>query len=178
MNRKLMLNAKTLRHNLWFKALVALGLLLGVVLLVQTMSTYRYVSRSMIVHAAERQISQKTVALRISLRSLPSAGPAALSNLAGGLRQESSGQVAWVRILDADGKPLAGSGTSIGTSFTPAQIQQSLRDHRPLEKIVTSPEGKVLVAVHRLGRERPAPPDGVSGSKVPAPGWGWRWRFI
>src|SRR6185295_209229 len=107
------MKSKNDARHLIFKTCIALGFVLGVVLLWQTISTYVYVSGNMMVQAAEREAGQKRASLQRALRSAGD-GPQDGTSLTAILNEstdEWKGQVAWIRVLDTEGRAVASSGT-------------------------------------------------------------------
>src|SRR5215471_5581504 len=123
--------------HLIFKTCIAVGFVLGIVLLWQTISTYIYVSGNMMTQAALRDADQKRAALQRAIRpgiSGSHESPNLDSVLADSI-DEWKDQVAWIRILNADGMVVAGAGTP------PAFSSASLLDHEP--EIRKAPIGDV-----------------------------------
>jgi len=107
------MKSKNDARHLIFKTCIALGFVLGVVLLWQTISTYVYVSGNMMVQAAEREAGQKRASLQRALRSAgedPQDGTS-LTAILNESTDEWKGQVAWIRVLDTEGRAVASSGT-------------------------------------------------------------------
>src|SRR5688572_21332749 len=92
--------------HLIFKTCIALGFALGIVLLWQTISTYIYVSGNMMTQAATRDADQKRASLQRAVRPGIS-GSRESPNLEAVLTEsieEWKDQVAWMKILNADGE--------------------------------------------------------------------------
>ena len=99
-------------RHLIFKTCMAVGFALGIVLLWQTISTYIYVSGNMMTQAAQRDADQKRAALQRAIRPGIS-GSRESPNLDSVLTdsiEEWKDQVAWIRILNAEGMVIATAG--------------------------------------------------------------------
>ncbi len=110
-----MKTASGARH-LIFKTCIAAGFALGIVLLWQTISTYSYVAGNLLMQAAQRDAEQKRAALQRTLRVTDRSPMTAfqqaiaLAEVINDSSDEWKEQVAWIRILSADGKDLATAG--------------------------------------------------------------------
>jgi stage II sporulation SpoE-like protein len=99
------------RGTVWLKVLLAAGALLAFALLVQTVVTYRYVSRNLILQEA-RRMSQERVrnVERATSRLAHPQDPEALAVVLEDLRSEMPDQIAGIRIVRPDGGLVAASG--------------------------------------------------------------------
>jgi serine phosphatase RsbU (regulator of sigma subunit) len=125
-------------HYIWFKLALAMGSVLGLVLLVQSVRTYYRVSD----RDVNAYLSQEA---RRQLDALPREAfdaeldQAKLKSMLEDLRQEAPSKIAWVRLLDSEGKATIEVGKPVG----------------PPLKLIQAPAGK-------------ASPQG-SATAVPAP---------
>ena len=94
----------------WFKASIAIGMLLGLVLLAQTITTYYYVAGSLVRQEAAREAERKLASLGRSARAANIHDGAALGPVIDELRRESPQEIAWIRITRPDGGVLAETG--------------------------------------------------------------------
>src|SRR6186997_1191144 len=101
------------RHRI-FKACVAMGFALGVILLWQTVSTYNYVYGNLLTQAAQRDTEQKRSALQRAIR--PAMGFSLDATSVQSVLQETidewKDQVAWIRILNSEGVVVAAVGSA------------------------------------------------------------------
>src|SRR3954466_8343256 len=106
-----MKSERSSRH-LIFKACIAVGFALGIVLLWQTISTYIYVSGNMMTQAAQRDADQKRASLQRAIRPGISGSHESpnLDSVLSDSIEEWKDQVAWIRILNADGMVVAVAG--------------------------------------------------------------------
>jgi serine phosphatase RsbU (regulator of sigma subunit) len=138
-------------RHLIFKTCIAVGFALGIVLLWQTISTYIYVSGNMITQAARRDADQKRATLQRAIRPGIS-GSHEFPNLESVLTdsiEEWKDQVAWIRILNAEGMVVAAAGKAPGSA--------GLTLLKPEPQIQKTPfGGDALVATYpfNVGRSR------------------------
>ncbi|MES1257881.1 MAG: SpoIIE family protein phosphatase, partial [Acidobacteriota bacterium] len=159
---------------LWFRISTAFGLLLGLLLLVQTLRTYYYVSQGMVRIEAQREADRRMQSIGRAARLTGSREPATLAPVLRDLVRESPQQLAWIRILDIDGKVLAETEKVAGAPvYKPGQLGKMLeeRGRRPEERDTRS--GSVLIVVNPLRFGPPVfikPPDGAAPRiALPAP---------
>ncbi|HEY4087337.1 MAG TPA: PP2C family protein-serine/threonine phosphatase [Bryobacteraceae bacterium] len=158
----------------WVKVSIALGLILGLLLLVQTVGTYRYVSRSLVRQEAQNEADRKVAAINRLLRNAPRNADTYNSAIDELLR-DAPQKVAWIRVLNSDGTPIA-SGGNLGNA--PKWTEQSLRNEmfQPGQQrydIRRMASGEILLSVSPIGRggfgrrgggPPPGPrPEGASG---------------
>ncbi len=130
----------------WFNVALAAGFLLGVVLLVESSLTYRYVTRHLVRDHLTWQAGQHLSLLENRARRLNIETNGQLHDLLGEICEERVGQFAWFRITDAQGGLLAESGRPYGRDIARKTIQtlQEGRAHSASE-IRSTPDGDVLV---------------------------------
>ena len=108
-------------HYIWFKIALAMGSVLGLVLLVQSVRTYYRVSEGE-VHAYLRREAER------QLQALPREAfdaeldQAQLRSMLEELRQEAPTKIAWIRLLDSEGKATIQVGNPVGP---PLKITQA-----------------------------------------------------
>ena len=131
-------------RHLIFKTCIAVGFVLGIVLLWQTISTYNYVSGNMMVQAAQRDAEQKRASLQRAFRP-PSRTPQELvpgnvdlDNVLSESIEEWKEQVAWIRVVDGDGKTVATAGDVPKTMVAPRTEDTEVRPTRSGSALVTN----------------------------------------
>ncbi len=157
----------------WVKVSIGVGLILGLLLLAQTVGTYRYVSRSMVRQEAQNEADRRTQSMPRAMRLMNSRDPVSLGTAIEEQIKESPEKIAWMRILGTDGKVLASGGN---LKNAPQWTAESLRtaaggrgarpDVRPTEA------GDVLINVsplNRFGRGPGGPPDNGNRDQPPTP---------
>jgi hypothetical protein len=135
----------------WFKAAVAIGFLLGIVLLVESTLTYRYVTRHLIRDHLTWQAAQHIAAIESRTRQFNIDAQEELRALTEEICEEHQGQIAWIRIVDGQGRSIAQSGGAFGHVITKDTIETILRDPAHTKSEVRStPVGDVLVVAMPL----------------------------
>ncbi|MBY0507315.1 MAG: hypothetical protein K2X03_25600, partial [Bryobacteraceae bacterium] len=130
----------------WFSAAVAAGFLLGVALLVESIFTYRYVTRHLVREHLSWQAGQHLSLLENRARRLNIETKERLRDLIEEICEERAGQIAWLRIVDAQGEILAQSGSVYGPAVALEAVAalSEGRAHSTAE-IRSTPAGDVLV---------------------------------
>jgi serine phosphatase RsbU (regulator of sigma subunit) len=150
------------QRYLWFKASIVLGGLLGLVLLVQSILTYRFVANSMVRLEAKRESDRKLQAIIRGTRQAGNRDLATLHPLMDELIAEAPQQVAWMRVLDMTGKELAHSGRTAGAPvYASDTLEKIVEDRERLPDVRKTPGGAALVTLNPLfvglpPAERPA----------------------
>ena len=145
---------------LWLKLTLAVGSLLGLLLLIQSIFTYYQVSQVLVLAELRREMQQHVTWLESEVRQLPSSDLAGLKPAIDDFRRDPPGKVAWVRLVDLTGSTLLQSGNPVGGPFSQAQLRQTLDGRTPLSEIRIAPNGKVLVSVLPLRPPRRPPAGG------------------
>ncbi len=145
---------------LLFKVFLVVGALLSVLLLVQSIRTYRFVSGQLVRAALSREAS---VHLNRILYLARQADAENDPSLAGTLQQywrEESAKIVWLRLVDFRGDVLAEAGEP---SAPPANLEEALKLLETGERyseVRETPHGRVLVSLrpfrYRLASQRPA----------------------
>jgi serine phosphatase RsbU (regulator of sigma subunit) len=139
------------QRYLWFKASIVLGGLLGLVLLIQSIFTYRFVASSMVRLEAKRESDRKLQAIIRGTRQAGSRDLATLRPLMDELIAEAPQQIAWIRVLDMTGKELAYSGRTGGAPVYAADtLDKIVEDRERLPDVRKTPGGSALVTLNPL----------------------------
>ena len=154
----------------WFKTAVALGFVLGILLLGHTLYTFRYVVRQLVLDhvagVALRQVSE----LENAARFANAEDAAALDVEVEAFREASSGLIDSIRIVDQSGRLLAATEGASLEPLPDADREAVLenRTHHVVD-IRPGPRGELLVVAlpfryqfpaERAGREPRAEPAG------------------
>ena len=94
---------------LWFRLSIALGICLALLLIVETLSTYIYVSHSLVVQEAQREAERRLQSVARAGRLTGSRESSSLNPVLHEMVHESEKTIAWMRIIGFDGKVLAES---------------------------------------------------------------------
>ncbi|HEX4275396.1 MAG TPA: PP2C family protein-serine/threonine phosphatase [Bryobacteraceae bacterium] len=157
----------------WFKASIVLGVLLGLVLLVQSVLTYRFVASNMVRIEAKREADRKMQALIRSSRLAGRRDTITLHPVMDELITEAPQQIAWMRILDLTGKELAVSGKTSGApSYDRSKLDKIVEDRDRPADVRETGGGPVLITLNPLfvGTGRAA--RGPRGTLAAMPGVG------
>lgn len=158
---------------LWFKASVAFGVLLGLLLLLQTVLTYRFVSDGLVRQEAAREADRRMLSITRAARLMGASESVTLTPVLHELVHEAPQQIAWIRILNGRGDVIAESERVRGApAYAPGALMKLManRDRRPLELL--TPSGRVAIAVNPLRFEPPpfAHPPGDPSQQIAPPG--------
>jgi hypothetical protein len=150
--------------NVVIKSCVACGLTLGTLLLAQMMGAYRFVSNDLVQREAQRETNRKIVAVEQMARVLGAQDTEHLSEIVNEAVGESPTQIAWLRILQFDGTPVAAVGVPAEKLYSPSRMQQAIESHEILSKIEETPSGRVLVTARPFHPE-PGPYAGAANGE-------------
>lgn len=159
---------------LLFNLALVMGTLLGVVLLVQSVFNYYQVSRILVIAELRREAQRQVNAIAREAAEIGVQDSAGLQQVFDGVRQEATDKIAWIRLIDRDGKVLAQSGTPAGPPAAPRPPEE-VEAGPPTADIRSTAAGQVLVTVTPLRIRRPfgemgsRPPDPTGGPAAPPP---------
>src|SRR5688572_5243399 len=156
---------------------MVIGFALGIVLLLQTITTYRYVAGAMMMQEAERDSQRKVNTLVGAVRAAQTQDLDKIKAILEEFHEDWSQQVAWIRILDNAGMPLTSAGPAPTDRASPQEVSQRLGANIVPNR-QDSPVGEVLVSL-RSFRTVPfgPPPTGAQRGTSPPPPRGARGRL-
>src|ERR1035438_108160 len=135
----------------WFKASIVLGVLLGLVLLFQTVWTYRIVATILVRQEAKREADRKVQAIIRGTRPAGNRDVATLHPLMDELVKEAPQQIAWMRVLDMTGKEIVESGKTAGAvAYKDDQRNKIGAEVERLGEPRQTPGGPALVTLNPL----------------------------
>jgi hypothetical protein len=143
------------QRNFWFSFAVVLGGALGVLLLVQSVTTYLQVTNNLITAELARDARTEVTELERTIRRLGPRSPEALSQEIEQIQQEEPSTIAWIKVLDAAGQTVAQGGTPVGPDFDFHQVSLTSLRTAPISSVRDTPNGPVMVSLFpavRLGR--------------------------
>ena len=111
-------------HYIWFKIALAMGSVLGLVLLVQSVRTYYNVSQRAVIEELTREASRQRDALPREAFD-PELDQAKLKSMLEELRQEAPSKIAWIRLLDNEGKATIEVGKPVGPPLKLVQAPEA-----------------------------------------------------
>jgi len=162
------------QRYLLFRLLLIIGGLLGVLLLAQSVRNYRYVSERLVEEELFREAARHVSYIHERVREAEVADPAALCEVLEQVCQERKSEIAWLRVVDGEGKTLGESGRSYGEPFTPARTRAMIESGQRIAEVRTTPAGKVLVTLrpfrYRFGVPRRPDRRSATASLGQAPG--------
>jgi hypothetical protein len=156
------------RKFILFKVLIAVGFALGIVLLLQTVTTYTYVGGAMLNQEVERESQRKVNTLVGAVRAAQTQDLETIGLILAEFQEEWDQLVAWVRIVDSAGNPLLSAGSAPVGPIPMDRLPRPFPGPPPTPETVESPEGEVLVSV-RSFRSTPLGPGGPSPVVPEAP---------
>jgi hypothetical protein len=151
-----------------FKVLIAVGFALGIVLLLQTVTTYTYVGGAMLNQEVERESQRKVNTLVGAVRAAQTQDLETIGLILEEFQLEWDQLVAWVRIVDSAGNPLLSAGSAPVGPISMDRLPRPFPGPPPTPETVDTPEGEVLVSV-RSFRSTPLGPGGPSSAPSDAP---------
>ncbi len=163
--------------NLWFKFSICVGGLLGLLLFVQSVRTYQYVSENLVRMEAGREAERRTNSISRALRLTGSSQSSTLAPVLQELVKEAPEHIAWIRIFNIDGKEIAESTKVPGApAYKPGQIEKLLANRNRVPEERDLANGRVMIVLSPMrggpggGRGRgpsdtqsqPPPPDSTA----------------
>jgi len=135
-----------------FKTCIAAGVALGIVLLVQTIWSYVYVSQTLTIQEVQTDALRKAQSIAATTRNLDIGDPILLNAVLEDRLDDWKNDVAWIQITDGGGHALASAGK------VPKELHSSgRREQSPppeMENAITE-HGQVTIARVLIARNRP-----------------------
>jgi serine phosphatase RsbU (regulator of sigma subunit) len=154
---------------LFFKLSVALGLLLGLILLTETVATYHYVAGVMVHQEAQREAQRRALSIGRAGRLTHARDPRELAPVLDELVRESPQQIAWIRIVDSDGEVLADTPKARSAiAIPPERLRRVFGDRDRIPAPLEIDAGKTIIIAQPF--RMPGPPSHRPGSPPRHPG--------
>ena len=147
---------------LLFKSLIAVGFVLSIVLLFQSIWTYKYVAGELIMQEAERDTQRKINTLVGAVRTAQTQDMGIVGGILEEFLEDGNQQVAWVRILDGTGRPLAAAGPAPAGPVSADKLPRPFTQETHPPEQEESAQGPVLVSI-RSFRTVPLGPGATRG---------------
>lgn len=164
----------TRRTGRWFRLAVAVGFLLGILLLADTVYTFRYVVRPLVLDHIAGEAGLLVSQLEIAARAENPEDGAALAAVIGAAARERPDRIAWIRIADQDGRIVAAAGTPEGGALPRADREAVVaRRVQQLARTRATPGGEVLVVTLPFRYQFPS----ERGGRAPQQAGGGQPRF-
>jgi hypothetical protein len=130
----------------WFQLWIGSGLVLALVLLVSSISTYT-VSRGLILDHLRGDLRSQAAMLEDQAQRASVHSRDQLSEILQGAIGKSNGRIAWILVQNHAGDELAGIGSPAKPVFSTQDIRSHLQSQRPIFKTVGADSGPMLVEV-------------------------------
>jgi serine phosphatase RsbU (regulator of sigma subunit) len=160
---------------LLFRLSVAFGLLLGLILLADTVMTYRYVSNVLVRQEAQREAQRKALSIGRAARLTHATEPREIEAILDELVRESPQEIEWIRIVDAEGHVLAQTPKArTAAAIPPERFSRVFGDRDRIPEPLNIEAGKIDIVSEPF--RMPGPPrqfgsgrDGRPGHREPPP---------
>src|SRR4051812_34331053 len=150
--------------HLLFRCSIIAGSLLSLVLLVETIKTYRYVERDLVREEAQRESDRDIRSIVRAGRALSSDDFALLRKPLEDIINEYPHQVAWIRVLTPDGRIVATTAaTEQGPKYTPSELRGVASQRRIRDWQTNS--GRMLLSLNSVRLQPRDHPEGTRGSR-------------
>jgi hypothetical protein len=144
-----------------FGALVAIGFLLGGLVLFRAYVSYRYVSSEFVIGHLMREAGTLVVRLESIVRQAPAVTPESLTPVLEELHNEDVARIAWIAVCNDLGGVAAQAGPA-ASACAVEDVTRALEHRAPGAKLSDGPNGRVLVATIPYGlRQDPGRAVGV-----------------
>ncbi len=152
----------------WLTLSLVLGSALGILLLVQSVANYRFVSGRLMQEAAEREAGRKYGDV---LRALRASETSSLQDVLESVKRESPEQIAWIRVSAFDGRLLAVTGDPGHESLpSPSRVARLANRHEASVRLAGSGRSRTLIAASRLRLPLVPTPRPAATNEPPAAG--------
>jgi hypothetical protein len=139
------------RKHLLFRCAILIGVLLSVLLLIETVDTYRYVERDLVREESLRESERHVSSIARAARLMRTTQSSDMGSLLREVARENPNQIAWVRVIARDGHIIATSDRGDeGPKYSGDELRTLLEQHRIREWKAAS--GPVLVVLRLLPR--------------------------
>lgn len=131
----------------WFKASLVAGTSLAVLLLVQSVTNYIYVSRRLVVEQTQRDAHRQVASLERQAMQMHLDDRLQLASLLDELQKEEDRRCAWIRVVGVDGQIVAQAGRPTSRNSSDERVQSPPRNRPPVWDVREGEKGRVLVEV-------------------------------
>lgn len=138
------------RGTLWLRLALIVGVLLGLLLLAQSIVNYYQVTRFVIQAELRRDARQFALSIEREARQQGIFAYADLKPVLEAVRQEAPARIAWIRLTDLSGQVLAQTGEPGGKPFPAERLRRVVEELQPVSEVRASPGGDVLVSAQPL----------------------------
>lgn len=131
----------------WFPVWIGIGLVLAILLLVSSISTYIMVSRRLLVEHVRGDLAAEMATLDRESRQSKVESTAQLAAMLKRAVERSNGRIEWLRVQSGDGATVVHAGAYVPQTFSMESIQAHLSERQPIFKTVETANGKALAEV-------------------------------
>ena len=170
---------------IWYKVLLVVGALLGVLLLTQSIRNYHYVSQRLVLEELLREAARQCTSIARHAWQADARDPAQLVQLLDEMREEEQ-SIAWIRLTSSPGGLRVESGEPVGTPFSSERLGPLADSAGRLHEVRETASGTVLVVARpfrrrfglqspgagrspRRGSERPPSGAGLPAARAESP---------
>jgi len=127
---------QTKRLRRWFRAALVVGAALALVVLVNSVTNYTFISRRVAIEQLRREMARTAVALDARVQQHGSIDRHRLAEIVAELRAGSS-NIAWIEARTRDRQLTARDGVAAAPAFTDDKIRTLLRNRQPVTAVKT-----------------------------------------
>ena len=131
----------------WFKLAIVTGLALAVVLLASSISTYRTVSRGLIVDHLRSDLHAQAVMMEEQAQRDSVQTRSELLAILQQALKKSNGRIVWILVQNRGGEALSAIGSPATPIFSAQDIRSHIQSRQPIFKTVGSATGPMLIEV-------------------------------
>ena len=155
---------------LWLKGFLATGLILSLLLLVESAYTYYHVSRQLVSDQLAREAERQVLAVDRGLRQSEASNAGQQRLVLEEILQDNVAKIAWMRIIEPTGKAVAEVGAPAGPPLAARDEPMVGPEAGRVPELRDTPKGRVLVSLLPLRRIRfrPGPDVGPVTPRPPA----------
>lgn len=139
---------------LWFRLSIAFGVALAILLIVETAATYVYVRHTLVRQEAQREAERRIQSVGRAARLTNSRNSAALNPVLHEMVHESAQTLAWMRIVDIEGRVIAEServeDVAKPPEYTPDQLHRVLGGREGPPASFATEQGRVVIVLMPL----------------------------
>ncbi len=157
-------------RHLWLKGLLGTGMVLSVLLLVQSTYTYYQVSRQLVSDQLAREAERQVLAVDRGLRQSLASNAEQQQTVLEDILQDNATKIAWMRIIDTTGKAVVEVGEPAGPPLAPGDARPARTGRGRSPELRDTRSGRVMVSLLplRLMRFRPGSDGARTGLRPPA----------
>jgi serine phosphatase RsbU (regulator of sigma subunit) len=159
---------KLFSMSYWLKGVLVLGLLLALLLILQSFLGYLRVSRQLITDQLEKDAERQVAALERELRNSGAADSQQLKGVLEEIFRESPQKYAWIQVIDSNGSPLAQAGEVVGSQIVSDKIRAAFEEHVWISDIRKTAGGEVRIAILPLRIRMPRTAPRANGQETMA----------